>query len=183
MDKSKSMKTEKSESWVEANVVVNTKPSMAVDNLKIDEFEIGLLTVTRYFLASVNKTSVENWQQGYTIASERWGETVGLRAAFYLWSLINSVLNSKSDVFLFHDPLNLETRGFVSEDEKLLIQTIHHMRRDQTSLARKAMFGLCNGVIDSETVKAGLMLSTRFPINLQAVGMRSEKPRLRLVEQ
>ncbi|MEM8541373.1 MAG: hypothetical protein AAGF25_10505 [Pseudomonadota bacterium] len=177
------MKTEETFNRVEVVTVSNEEPSMAVENLEIDDFELGLLTVARYFLDGLKTNSAENWQNAYIIASGRWGEHIGLTAAYYLWPLLRSVLNCNRGAFLFHDPRSVEMRSFATKDESLLVRAIHHMRRDQTPHARKAVLELCNGVIDPETVKAGLVLSARFAVDPQNLRTPNQKPHLKLVVQ
>lgn len=183
MDVSKPMKTKKTADQAEVATVLSSDTSMTTENLEIDDFEFGLLTVARYFLDGLRTNSAENWQNAYTNASGRWGEHIGLPAALYLWPLLRSVLKCKRDVFLFHDPRINEMQSFITEDESLLVRAIHHMRRDQTPHARQAVLELCDGVIDPDTVKAGLVLSARFAIDPQNVRIPNQKPRLQLVAQ
>lgn len=139
-----------------------SQPTFALGALGLDEFERGLLPVLRHFLLSYEQPEGQAWQQAYLIAAERWGEALGLPAALAAMKLVRAVLESRDGVFCFVDPFDLENRDTASADEAALLRMIHHMRRDETSLAREAVADVTLGRMDPHVIRAGLSLANRF---------------------
>jgi len=154
-------------------------PETALAVHGFDDFEKGLLPVLRYFLMSFETPDSQAWQQAYAVASERWGEAIGLAAAQALMKLLRAVLESRDGQYSFIDSFDLEFRGTVTPDEAALLRMLHHMRRDQTPQAREAVADVTCGQMDPHVIRAGLAFASRFSAG-QAV-RRAETPRLRVV--
>ncbi|MEL6171272.1 MAG: hypothetical protein AAFR02_04570, partial [Pseudomonadota bacterium] len=52
--------------------------------------------------------------------------------------------------------------GFVSEDERILLTMLHHMRRDQTARARDALGALTGSRMSPDLIRASLTFSNRY---------------------
>lgn len=145
-----------------------------------DALEIGLLPVFRHFMMCFEDPSTQSWQNGYLIASEKWGETFGLALAQSLLKVIKYLRLQRKDGFCFHDPLCLQARTRVTRGEAAFLSMLHHMRRDQTPEARDAVEDLTLGGLDPDIIRSGLAFAHRFPAGKQ-VNPPAGRSELRLV--
>ncbi|CUH88267.1 hypothetical protein PH5382_02200 [Phaeobacter sp. CECT 5382] len=146
----------------------------------LDDFEEGLLPLLRHFLTSLKAPERQSWQYAYKIAAERWGEVLGLRVAQALFKLIDRAVKARGEPLEFLDPLAPDERGFVTRDEFSILRMLHHMRRDETPMAREAVALVTGDTMDPEVIRAGLSFAHRFPVGLP---QRAAAPSpLRLVE-
>ncbi len=150
-----------------------------VASLGIDEFEQGLLPVLRHFLLAHADPRQQAWQSAYTIAAERWGETLGLAAAHMAMKLLRAVVECRDGQFACISPFDLENRACVTADEAALLRMLHHMRRDETPPARDAVVEVTQGQMDPHVIRAGLALAHRFAVGRP--GGRPQAPRLQVV--
>lgn len=153
---------------------------LRIDSLRLDEFETGLLPVLRHFLDSHTCPESQAWRHAYTIAAERWGDAVGLAAAHALQNVVSALLACRSGGIAYSDPLCLDSRELVTAEEAAFLRMLHHMRRDQTALARNAVEELTGGLIDPHVVRAGLSLAHRFSCGAPAGSRAPGRPRLRV---
>jgi len=145
-----------------------------------DSFEIGLLSCLRHFLTSLSDPESQAWQTAYLTAAERWGETIGFGAAQAILKVVRATLDIRTAGLIFNDPLEIDARDYVTEDEYMLIAMLHHMRRDNTTKARTAVDALTHGRMDPYVIRAGLSLARRFPHG-QSGQMPARRPLLRVV--
>jgi hypothetical protein len=82
----------------------------------------------------------------------------------------------------FHDPLSLEDRAFVISDERVLIDMLHHMRRDETPAARDVVEMLTLGCMGPDIIRTGLSFANRFSCGVSRPSYHSEKPQLHVVQ-
>lgn len=159
-------------------------PTRRLSELHADGFEIGLIAVMRHFLMARQQPDSQAWELAFQTAVERWGDEIGLPAAFKSSALIRAMLKVRHTAFDYCDPLDLDQRGLVSDDEVLLIRMIHHMRRDNTTAARDAVEQLAHGRMDPDLIRAGLALAHRFPAGITAQNLRgrsTKRPVLKIV--
>ena len=142
----------------------------ALNSIGCDSFERGLLAIARHFLSAFEDPKSQAWQHGYTVAVERWGETIGFPAAHAMSKLIRALLRGRADGISFFDPLCVEARTRVSADEALLMKMLHHMRRDQTARARDALGALTGSRMSPDLIRASLTFSNSYATN---IGYRS----------
>jgi len=148
----------------------------AADTLRCDLFERALLPVARHFLAALQHPGHTGWHSGYALAAETWNESPGLSVAHHLQRLLRAVWTCRGGRFAYHPP---ETDQKVTEDERLLIAMLHHMRRDRPREARNCAEVLTAGTLDPEVVRAGLRFATRFSVGAQT---RPHRPNLSVVQ-
>ncbi|MEQ3710436.1 MAG: hypothetical protein ABNH38_17630 [Tateyamaria sp.] len=153
------------------NVLPDSGGVIAVDHLGFDPFEAGVLAVTRHFMTSFDAPNLQAWQAGFKIAVERWGENIGLSAAYSVLKLVKALRDVRSD-FDYHDPLCTDARVWATADEAQLMRMLHHMRRDQTNDARDALDVLTKGRMDPQVIRAGLTLAARFGAGVPRRGPR-----------
>ena len=137
-----------------------------IEDLVCDDFERDLLPVARHLMMTFSRPEQQTWQVAYSIAVERWGERIGLPAAHGLSEIISSLLRIRVGGLDFQDPLCLESRDYVTDDETQLIRMIHHMRRGQTPAARYAAEKLTRGRMESVFIRHGLAFAARFSCGL-----------------
>ncbi|MEO0401728.1 MAG: hypothetical protein AAF214_05080 [Pseudomonadota bacterium] len=154
-------------------------PVPELQRLGCDEFEWGMLAVARYFLTAFQDPAGQAWQHGYTVATQRWGEAIGLPVAHATGQLVRAVLRCRSDGICFHDPLDQTARIRASRDEVDLIAMLHHMRRNETDKARDAVHALTHGRMDPDVIRTGLSLATRFSAG--AAPAQTRRPALSIV--
>ena len=147
-----------------------------VSDLEIDEFERGLLAVSRYFFFCRAEPERQSWHVAFAVAVERWGPDIGLPVAFAMSTLVRALMDARAD-YASLDPFAPEGRDRVSDDEALRLRMLHHMRREQTPDARDAVEALTQGCMDPHVIRAGLSLAARFGC---AAPVR-QRPALRVV--
>lgn len=153
-----------------------------VETCGYDAFELGLLPVMRHMLTSFVTPESHAWFRAQTIAVERWGENIGLSVCFRLQSVVRMLIEARGPTVLFIDPLDVDQREFISEDEETLLWTLHYMRRDCTAKARNAVEKLTHGQMDPHLIREGLKFAARFPATGMGVGTPQTGPKLSVVQ-
>jgi hypothetical protein len=149
--------------------------------LGLDEFEHGLLVLSRHFLSGYETYNTKAWNSAYIIAVERWGERIGLPVAFAVMKLIEALSKTRTDAVSYLDPLRIEYKSVVTDDEAALMTMLHHMRRDATAPARDAVEALCAGVLEPNVIRAGLSLAARFSCGAPRSQFAEPAPQLSVV--
>ena len=152
-----------------------------VDSCHYDAFEMGLLPVIRHMLTTYRSPETQAWVRAQTVAVERWGETVGLALCQRMQGVIRMLWECRKSDLSFMDPLDLDQRALLSDDEEALMDMLHHMRRDQTPKARDAVERLTGGMMDPHLIREGLKLAARFPAVGEATPSRHSGTRLSVV--
>lgn len=129
----------------------------------LDPFERDVLPVLRHFLATHRHPATQSWEHGFAIAVNRWGEPRGLALAYDLSHLARAAHAATQGRLRAGDPLCLDARARLTEDEIYLLHMLHHMRRDATPAARLALSALTRGRMDRELIRAGLSFAARYP--------------------
>lgn len=160
------------------NVSPNTAGVIAVEQLGFDPFEAGVLAITRHFMTGFDAPHLQAWQTGFAVAVERWGQDIGLNAAYAVLKLVQALRRARYD-FEYNDPLCTNARVWVTADEARLMRMLHHMRRDQTNDARDTLDKLTKGRMDPQVIRAGLTLAARFGAG---VPRRGPRPAFRVVK-
>ena len=151
--------------------------SYDAEELGFDVFETGVLAVARHLFLSFVVPEQLRWQTACGIAVERWGANVGLPVAYAVFKLVRALDDARDD-FAFHDPACLEMRDRVTDDEALMMQMLHNMRRDETPDARDAVEALTHGQMDPDVIRYGLTLAMRFG---RGARVPTSRPALRVV--
>ncbi len=128
-----------------------------------DPFEAQLLAPMRHFLTTSAAPDCQAWHRAFVIAAENWGEAHGLAVAYALWPVVREVMALRGGDLAYNDPLDLDMRGLLSQDEALLLTMLHHMRREETWQAREAVEALGRGRMEPGLIRAGLAFADRFP--------------------
>lgn len=164
------------------NKAINQANRMPLSYCDLDDFEEGLLPVLRHFMMSLAEPECQSWSLAYKISVERFGEALGLSTAYALFKLVALITKVRRQPFECSDPLAVDEREFVTRDEQALLQMLHHMRRDATPQARKAVAGVTGGAMDPGVIHAGLSFASRFPAGGMGHSNAHRKPRLRVVD-
>ncbi|MEM9581675.1 MAG: hypothetical protein AAGA08_01015 [Pseudomonadota bacterium] len=153
-----------------------------LSDFEFDEFETGILAVARYFLIAMNAPETMAWQKAFIVSRERWGETIGFPAAFLLSKSITALFQLRKSGFQFQDPLCIEAREYVTDDEVVFLEMVHHMRRDNTPIARLAVEELTLGRMDPDIIRTALAFAARFSCGTQAQSDSQARPSLSVVQ-
>lgn len=153
----------------------------AVDCFPFDDFEQGLLIVARHHLDALRSPETQAWHRAYSIASERWGDRIGLPASHLLARFLKYVISSRNGAFEHIDPFCENCRDLVTEDEIALLNVLHHMRRDITPASREAVEDLTRGRLDPDVIRTGLTFANRFPVGNRPFLKTAPTARLRVV--
>lgn len=132
-------------------------------SLGLDEFEIGLVPLLRHFVISLQSPETHSWQYAFKIASERWGDTLGLPVAQGMFELVQALYHGDKDELLVQDPLDPAARLLARREEALILHMIHYMRREETAGARDALWALTKGRSMSNVICKALGFANRFP--------------------
>ncbi|KIC41983.1 hypothetical protein RA27_00800 [Ruegeria sp. ANG-R] len=151
------------------------------DSFPFDNFEKGLLIVARHHLDALRCPETQAWHLAYSIASERWGDRIGLPVAHLLARFLKFVVQSRDGVFAHIDPFCADSRDLITTDEASLLFVLHHMRRDETPAARQAVEDLTLGRLDPDVIRSGLTFADRFPSGPRPDAQRVSGARLRVV--
>ena len=107
---------------------IDDKQIYSIDTLSLDEFEHGLLALSRHFVMGYEDGNRKSWNSAYIIAVERWGERIGLPVAFAVMKLIGVLMRLRPDIEVL-DPFIAENKTCVTGDEHALMLMVHYMRR------------------------------------------------------
>ncbi|MCG7521550.1 hypothetical protein [Ruegeria sp. Ofav3-42] len=153
----------------------------AIGSYPFDTFETGLLVVARHHLDALRCPETQAWHLAYSIAAERWGDSIGLPAAHLLARFVKYVMQCRNDGFDYNDPFCEHSRGLVTVDEATLLNALHFMRRDDTSAARDAVESLTKGRLDPDVIRSGLTFANRFPAGASSQIATQSGAKLRVV--
>ncbi|WP_247744784.1 hypothetical protein [Shimia sp. R11_0] len=161
-------------------------PYKSIDVLRTvgcDTFEMGLLPVLRHLVLGMLEGEAKACARAFDIAIERYGEAIGLPVAHGLQKMAVSWLTCRQSESgpEMRDPLCLEAKKTVTEDEIQIISMVHHMRRDNASAARSAVACVTHGRMDPEFIRAGLSFAHRFPAGVRRNARPAGRPKLSVV--
>lgn len=147
----------------------------------LDSEQQALLPVLRHLLVALQGSDALSWRVAFQIAVERWGEGRGLALAHRAEVFLSAVLAARIVPFTLSDPMCLEDRRIVTEDEANILRLLSAMRSESTPKARDLLFDLTNGRPTAASVQAGLALATLLEGGQTAVIRRPAAPLLRAV--
>jgi hypothetical protein len=136
---------------------------MRVANTNLDAFEVGLLAVLRNFCTSFSAPQSQAWMNAYGIATERWGISIGPKAAQSLLTVAEAMRRSRPTVFVFSSPTCLICREHITPNERQFMQVIHAARRGNIGVAQTAAMMLCEGGDTLGFVQAAIAMAGLFP--------------------
>ena len=161
--------------------VVNAHSVKALRTIGCDEFEYGLLPVLRHIVLGLSESDPRGWARGQDIAVERWGEAIGLPVAHLLNRVVLALFECRDGGPEMIDPLCIDTREQMTDDEMQIMSMLHHMRRDKASGARSAVAFVTRGRMDPDLIRAGLGFAHRFPAGVKPASRKLGKPKLSIV--
>ncbi|WP_323041434.1 hypothetical protein [Gemmobacter sp.] len=137
--------------------------TIALDSLRPDGTETGLLAVTRHLLVTLADPATQAWHLAFGIAAERWGQGEGPRIAMAAYALVAALARARTVPVRHCDPLSPEDRTRATPEEAALIGMIRAMQRDLTDEARRHVAALTGGRMDAAVIGAGLTLARALP--------------------
>ncbi|MCF2905403.1 hypothetical protein L0666_10405 [Octadecabacter sp. CECT 8868] len=154
--------------------------SAPITSANIDPEIRALLPVLRHHLAALQGASPLSWRLAFSVAEERWGEGRGLALAHRSQVFLSALLASRCVPLQCVDPLDIDERHTLTEDEFILMRALSGMREDNAPLARDLISDLTGGRVTAATVKAGLTLVHLLSAPLTSI-RRPTPPKLRAV--
>ncbi|NHB77511.1 hypothetical protein [Rhodobacter calidifons] len=128
-----------------------------------DDFERGLLAVTRHFFADAPPDAVPGWRLAFGLATELWGISNGPRAAQSLLHLAEAVDAARGRALpvpsLSDGPMPHPAAG----DEADLMALIHAIRRNRLNSAQIVACRMHGDPADPAILQATAMLAGLFP--------------------
>lgn len=124
----------------------------------LDPVSQRLLPILRYFLSGLQEQGSTNWQNGFSVAAEVWGEARGLAIAYRTQRFVSALLNSRPVPIRAANPLCPEDALRITDDECLLLALLTHMRDDEPRPARDILASLTGGRVEAAVVRTGLDL-------------------------
>lgn len=152
-----------------------------LETIGCDAFEIGLLPVLRHLCVSARAADPKSWSRAFDIAVEHQGEAIGLSAAHGLNKVVLALFACREEGVDLQDPLCLDAKRDITDDEVQLLSMIHHMRRDNTAAARSAVAFVTRGRMDPELIRNGLAFAKRFPAGMGRHARVVGRPKLSVV--
>lgn len=137
----------------------------------------AVLPVMRHFLDAFSEPETFAWRTGYSIAIQRWGEARGLAIANAVQVFLVSVLSKRPVPLQYNDPLDVEARQTLTQDEADLLVLLEQLRQDSARPARETIAKLTGGHVRASIVQAGLKLSQLLGPDTH---VRSSQPRPKL---
>ncbi|MEM6563269.1 MAG: hypothetical protein AAF665_02415 [Pseudomonadota bacterium] len=149
---------------------------------EFDDFELGVLAIARYFVLGFQEPGSHAWRYGYSIAAERWGETVGLSVAHGIQKIVRAAIEVRPANIKFRNPFCATSRLLATQDEMVFLKVVHYMRRDQTPQARHQVDVFTHGSMDPHFIRAGLSFAARFSSGSKPQQQSFAQPRLAVVK-
>ncbi|WP_049834649.1 hypothetical protein [Octadecabacter temperatus] len=116
----------------------------------------------------------------FSLAEQRWGEGLGLAMAHRSQVFLSALLACRNVPLHGFDPLDIDERQNLTEDEAILMSILSAMCDDNTAQARHLIARVAKNRVTAETVKAGLSLAHLLGSPSTSI-RRPQAPKLRAV--
>ena len=141
----------------------------------------AVLPIVRHFLDALLHPNSFGWRIAQTIAVGTWGEARGLAIAYDTQKFLTALLLYRKVPLSFNDPLNLELRDQLQNDEVAILNLLIAMQADKTAQARVCVLYLTQGQMRADVVKSALILAKRLEFNTSNLNTR-KRPALRIIK-
>lgn len=141
----------------------------------------AVLPIIRHFLNALSEPKSFCWRIAQTIAVGTWGEARGLAIAYDTQKFLTALLLYRKVPLNFNDPLNLELRDQLQNDEVAILKLLIAMQADQTAQARVCVLYLTQGQMRAAVVQSALTLAKRLEFNTSNLNT-PKRPTLRIVK-
>ena len=141
----------------------------------------AVLPIVRHFLNALSQPNSFGWRIAQTIAVGTWGEARGLAIAYDTQKFLTALLLYRKVPLSFNDPLNLELRDQLQNDEVAILNLLIAMQADKTAQARVCVLYLTQGQMRADVVKSALILAKRLEFNTSNLNTR-KRPALRIIK-
>ena len=141
----------------------------------------AVLPIVRHFLNALSQPNSFGWRIAQTIAVGTWGEARGLAIAYDTQKFLTALLLYRKVPLSFNDPLNLELRDQLQNDEVAILNLLIAMQADKTAQARVCVLYLTQGQMRADVVKSALILAKRLEFNTSNLNTR-KRPTLRIIK-
>ncbi|SMX30869.1 hypothetical protein [Octadecabacter ascidiaceicola] len=118
----------------------------------------ALLPVLRHHLAALQGSNPLGWRLAFGLAEQRWGEGKGLALAHRSQVFLSALLAARPVPLDCVDPLHIDDRDTLTEDEGNLMIALSAMSSDDAPRARLTIMALTGGRVPASAVSTGLSL-------------------------
>ena len=136
---------------------------LSVHAFQLEPFDTGVLTLLRYLALATSEPHGAAWRCALTVAEERWPGNGG-RVTLDLMAVLDTLPRAMGRAFRTIDPLDLESRAFLTGDEDAMVKAIAAMRRDETPVARSKIAHLTDGRMDPALIQAALSFANAHKV-------------------
>lgn len=137
--------------------------TLSAHAFRFDPFDAGLLALLRYLALAMAEPAGPAWRGALTVAEERWPGRGG-RVTLDLMAVLDTLPRALGRAYRSTDPLDMESRAYMTADEDALVRAIAAMRRDDTPRARREIARLTGGRMDPDLIRTALAFSTAHRI-------------------
>ena len=153
---------------------------LPINIANMDPVDAALLPVIRHHLAALQGENPLAWRQAFAIAEQQWGEGRGLALAHRSQVFLSALLSCRNVPIRCIDPLNIDERHTLTEDERLIMNAVSAMRSDDAPQARQLIALLTGGRLTAVIIQAGLSLALLLETPKTTI-RRPDAPKLRAV--
>jgi hypothetical protein len=126
----------------------------------LDPVNAAMLPIMRHHLTALQGDDPLAWRHAFHVAVERWGEGRGLALAHRAQVFLSALLACRLVPLNIADPLDLDRRVFLTDDEQHLMVLLSAMREDDAPCARDLLSLLSGGRVTAAIVQAGLSFAS-----------------------
>lgn len=126
----------------------------------LDDAELAALDILRFFFVSYSEPQSQGWRIAFTYATACFGRDQGVRAAYVLMELVETISRSRRSLFTFSNPRCQTCRLRLSEPERQLMHALSACRAGDLPQARRKAMMLSEGA-PVERLVAALVLVAR----------------------
>lgn len=111
----------------------------------LDQFELHLLQVARWFFVSFAQPPSHAWLRGFGEADAVFGSCDGPRFAYETLGMVQALRHSRLSVFHYSNPSCESCALVLTEAERRLFQSLSLVRRGRIGRAQAGLMMLCEG--------------------------------------
>jgi hypothetical protein len=140
----------------------------------------AVLPIIRHHLDALQGDNPLAWRISFQLATERWGEARGLALAHRAQVFLSNILACRPVPMETSDPLDVDQREKMTQDERKLMDLMTAMRSDQIASARELLAHLTGGRVTAQAVNSALSFAMLLETP-QSTIRRPAPPKLREV--
>ncbi len=131
-------------------------------NVDLDDFELKVLEIARFFFENNEKPAGQTWKDAFRCAELAFPAPFGATIAHAVSLMVDALIGSRTRPFSYLSPGDSQSPAMLTDEEKYFVSTLHAVRRGQASHARAYAMMVCEGASFARllTVCSGLSIVT-----------------------